>query len=243
MRTRLLALCALGLFLSCQVHAWGQSGGAGSDLLRFSGYDWLVKTSDSKVGPGPNYFSKDAVELTPRGLTLKAIERNGQVFCGEVVSKVSFGYGTYRFAVNSNVDDLAPNLVLGLFTWSDEAAYAHRELDVEISRWADPGNDNAQFVVQPYTRAGNVERFSIPRGYSSTTYSFTWSPEKAMFRAEANTAAGPVLIREHTFVGGIPKAGGENARINLWMVSGKRASPGAVQVSIGKFEFLPLGGK
>src|SRR5437870_9597705 len=58
----------------------------------------------------------------------------------------SFGFGTYRFRLDSPVDDIDPNAVVGLFTWSDRPDFNHREIDIEISRWGEPGNPNAQFV-------------------------------------------------------------------------------------------------
>ena len=53
-------------------------------------------------------------ELVPEGLKIKLLEQDGHYLCGEIVSRRSFGYGTYRFTLGSAIDDLAPNLVLGL---------------------------------------------------------------------------------------------------------------------------------
>ncbi len=38
--------------------------------------------------------------------------------------------------------------------------------------------------------------------------------------------------------GGIPKPGGENARINLWLYNGQ-APKDVVEVVVSKFEYLP----
>lgn len=51
----------------------------------------------------------------------------------EVILSESLGYGTYSFTVSSPIGDLDPNVVLGLFTWSDDPAYHHREIDVANS--------------------------------------------------------------------------------------------------------------
>ena len=76
-----------------------------------------------------------------------------------------FTYGTYAFSVKSVTvynaegavldNKLPPELVLGLFTWDDEEAYLtnenfHHEVDIEISRWNDPLNDDVQFLVYTY---------------------------------------------------------------------------------------------
>lgn len=141
--------------------------------LQFSGYEWKVKSSSGQVGPGPNYFSdsKNNVEVDARGrLHLRITQRDGRWYCAEVISTRSFGYGTYRFYVDTSFDKMDPRVVLGLFTWSDAPDYSHREIDVEVSRWGNKNNKNGQFVVQPYTRPMNIVRFQIPRGLNASTH-------------------------------------------------------------------------
>jgi hypothetical protein len=215
--------------------------------LQFSGYEWRVKSSTSRVGPGPNYFSdsRDNVDVDAEGrLRLRITKRDGKWSCAEVVSTRSFGYGTYRFYIDASVDNLDPQVVLGLFTWSDEPAFAHREIDIEISRWGDANNRNGQFVIQPYSRSENIARFQIPPGLSAHAHSFTWNPRSVFcesVRGSSPAAPPPdALIQRHTFTAGIPKAGGENARINLWLMAGRRpADDKDVEIIIRRFEFLP----
>jgi hypothetical protein len=211
--------------------------------LQFSGYDWVVKTGDQRMGPGPNYFSDSAdnVFIDARGqLHLRITEREGRWFCAEVISKSSFGYGTYRFYLNTKAESIDPLAILGMFTWNDEAAYAHREIDIEISRWGQANNQNAQFVVQPYTRPENIVRFQMPPTLSSSVHSFSWKPDSVHFQSTANSTSGQV-IQQHTFTKDIPRAGGENARINLWLFAGRPPTNGKpVEVVISKFEFTPL---
>jgi hypothetical protein len=95
----------------------------GPRWLSFSGYDWWVKTSTGPVGPGPNYFSDSTnnVWLDGQGqLHLRITNRSNQWQCPELVSARTFGYGIYRFQLASPADNLNPNAVLGLFTWSDD---------------------------------------------------------------------------------------------------------------------------
>jgi hypothetical protein len=50
----------------------------------------------------------------------------------------------------------------------------------------------------------------------------------------------PRLIHKHTFVSGIPDAGRENARINLWLLGGRAPKDGRdVEVVISSFNFTP----
>jgi hypothetical protein len=221
-------------------------GCSGVKTLNFSGYEWRVKCSDERVGPGPNYFSDgaDNVEVDGQGrLHLRLTQRGGRWYCAEVVSARSFGYGTYRFYVDTPAADLSPWLVLGLFTWSDEPADHHREIDVEVSRWGKEEDDDAQFVVQPYTDARNVVRFRMPAGLRAATHSFTWGPGSVFCQSLEghNAEPGPgSVIRQHTFSRGIPRAGGENARMNLWLFTGRPPDGlSETEAVISKFEFVP----
>lgn len=217
-------------------------------MLKFSGYEWKVKSSTNPVGPGPNYFSasSDNINVDAQGrLHLRITQRDGRWHCAEVVSVRSFGYGTYKFYLDTSVDNLDPKIILGLFTWSDSPAYSHREIDVEISRWGDAGNENAQFVVQPYSRSTNIVRFQIPPGLNATTHSFIWRPESVVCQSmkvlQANQSETDSIIHQHTFTKGIPQAGSENARINLWLMSGHAPIDGKeTEIVIRKFEFIPL---
>lgn len=217
-------------------------------MIRFSGYDWKVKSSAGRVGPGPNYFSDsdDNVEVDAQGrLRMRITQRDGRWYCAEVISARSFGYGTYRFYLDSKVDQMDPRIVLGLFTWSDAPAYSHREIDIEIARWGRADNENGQFVVQPYTRPENIVRFRVPEGLDASTHSFTWRRDRILCQSLKGHYVKPPgkgsIIHQHTFTRGIPQAGAENARINLWLMAGRAPANGKeAEIIISKFEFVPL---
>jgi len=126
--------------------------------VNFSCYDWWVKSSSAPVVPGPNYFSDSTnnVWLDLQGrLHLRITRRSNQWQCAEIVTKRTFGYGSYRFELDSSADSLNANAVLGLFTWSDDPAYTHREIDIECARWGSPADaNNAQYVLQPWDAPG-----------------------------------------------------------------------------------------
>jgi len=216
--------------------------------VQFSGYEWKVKSSEGRVGPGPNYFSDSLDNVTVDGqgqLHLRITKRNGRWFCAEVISRLSFGYGTYRFYLRSAVNNLNPQVVLGMFTWDDDPAYNHREIDIEMSRWGHASNKDAQFVLQPYTKARNIVRFSISTALQTTTHSFTWKPESVFCQSLAGHYDAPpepgFIIQQHLFTQGVPRPGEENARINLWLMVGAPPSDGKEQeVIISKFEFVKL---
>jgi hypothetical protein len=69
-----------------------------SKSVRFSGYDWRVKSGSAE--PGPNTFSdgEENVRVDSDGrLHLRITYRDGRWYCAEVVNQRSLGYGTYQF--------------------------------------------------------------------------------------------------------------------------------------------------
>jgi len=222
------------------------------EKISFSGYDWWVKRSCDPVGPGPNYFSDgdQDVWVDPNGwLHLRIVQRDGNWYCSEVIADANLGYGTYVFTIEGRVDLLDQNMVLGLFTWQDCAAqYNYREIDIELSRWGDPANDNAQFVVQPWNTPGNMYRFDVDlAGHpnEATTHEFTWQPERIDFRSYYGDFSSSLLpedlIAVWDYTGDdIPPAGGENARINFWLINGDAPIDGEdVEIVIKSFQYLP----
>lgn len=220
--------------------------------FHWCGYDWDVKNSGSFVfGPGPNLFSDNPanVWVDPAGkLHLRITHRDGQWQCAEVVSRRSFGYGIYRFFVDSAVDALDPNVTLGLFTYDHDPTETggHRELDVEFARWGNPGDPtNAQFVVQPFGIPGNLTRWTLPAGTAPATHSFEWSPGGVAFTSHAGSYVPPPGVPEltnWTWTGAaLPVPGAERVRMNLWLFNGNPPGDGReVEVVIGRFAFIPL---
>ena len=204
----------------------------------------MVKKSANKVGPGPNLFSDSQSNVWVDGLGklhLKITRSGGRWQCAEVINTASPGFGTYRFYLESPVHNLDKTVVLGLFTWNDDPAYSHREIDIEFSRWGNASDPtNAQYVVQPYDTAGNLIRFTQPSAAQSI-HSFLWGASSIYHRGVTGASpTGGSLIAEHTFTSGIPQPGGENARINLWLYQGRAPSNRQeVEVVISKYEYLP----
>lgn len=211
------------------------------DKIAWSGETWAIKTSRSPVGPGPNVFAKSNVTVDPQGALHLRIARDatGTWTAAEIIGPRTYGYGTYAFTLDSSVGALDPNVVLGLFTWSDRARYANREIDIEFARWgnaADP--TNAQFVVQPHDIATHLHRFSQPGG-GGTTHRFTWRPGRIDW--ESRDAAG-ATIAVFTYTGAdVPPSGDERVRLNLWLFNGAAPMDGqSVEVVIRSFGFTPL---
>ncbi len=231
----------------------------GSRKIEFSGYDWVVKKSDSFIGqsgPGPNYFSDDTsdVWVDSMGLHLNIVKKDNIWYASEVVIDTSFGYGIYRFQIAGRVDLFDPNIVLGMFTWDDCAPYSNtvpnnyfREMDFEFSTWGDPvSNLNAQFVIQPWDRPGNRHRFDMGPTARSTHY-MTWKPDSIIFESAHGLVSYPPpqdsLIESWFYTGqDLPVPENENIRINFWLIFGNSPLNGENAEFIikdFKFFFLP----
>jgi hypothetical protein len=214
--------------------------------ISFSNYTWNVKQSDAPVGPGPNYFSDNASdvwvdEIGRLHLTIRY--HDGRWYSTEVITQQPLGYGSYTFTLASPVDQLDPNVVLGLFTWETEAPeYNYREIDIEFARWGNAASaDNAQYVVQPWSQPGNLQCFVMPPDAVST-HRFVWQPDEVNFASyRGPTADDGQLIYDWTYAGAdVPPAGNGNARINLWLNEGDPPADGQeVEIVIESFEFTP----
>jgi hypothetical protein len=130
-----------------------------------------------------------------------------------------------------------------MFTWNDDPAQNHRELDIEFARWGNAAYANAQYTVQPYTVAGNQVTFNEPSGVTQSTHSLVWGPGSAAFtsvRGYGPTTEPGRLIASKTFTQGVPQPGGENARMNLWLFGGGApTNQRAVEIVVKRFEFVP----
>jgi hypothetical protein len=207
-----------------------------SKMIQFSGYDWEVTQVPSESGGVLHANLASNVWTDSDGfLHLRMVRDKDQWTCAEVVLTRSLGYGLYRFGIGK-LPTWEPSTVLGLLTYDLlEAGQNHREIDIELSQWGDPGAKNAQFAIQPYYVAANVFRFQSP--LAGMTHSFHWEPAKVSFESVRRPNA---IVAQHVFTSGIPTPGGERVHLGLYPF-GKSRTPqkDGVEVVIEKFEFLP----
>ncbi len=217
------------------------SGSAVSPALYFSGYEWRVRNAPSARGGTMNlYDPANAWTDTSGALHLRIAKQSNKWTCAEISLTRSLGYGSYSFVVRDTAR-LEPAVVLAMFTWD----YAgddqnNREMDIQISRWGDPANKNAQYEVQPFYVPANVARFTTPAGVLS--HSFHWEPGRVTFRTMRGPASDPrgEIVSEHVFTSGVPAPGAESVRLALY-VYGKSDEPlqNGAEVVVEKFEYLP----
>lgn len=229
----------------------GLLDGPGGEGLLFAGYRWTVKASSTPVGPGPNRFSDrpEDVWVDADGLHLTISSRSGVWWSSEVILDGNLGYGTYVFHTESRIDTLDANIVLGLFTWDSFAPPNYREIDFEFTRWSSPADfNNAQYVVQPYGTPGNLVRFRIDLNAQNQklTHVLVWSPgqvELSTFHGHHLPSAIPPFQPIFSWTNSgpdVPVPGGENVRINLWLVNGlPPLNSQPEEVVVTNFLFVP----
>jgi hypothetical protein len=236
-----------------------RDGSTGGKTIEFSGYQWLLKESTRLVGPGPNHFSSDRenVWVDDEGsLHLRITHRGDQWRCPELVCQTPMGYGKYVFYVGSRVDEVDPNVVVGLFTWDDETAdaQANCEIDIEFTRWTEANAPNLHYSVQPargpddpsgrYKERYTAERMTLEG--DDSTHLFEWSPKGLLFASyQGQEHPSARVIKSWAYSAdnpprrsgidgisqpvGVPVPGPDTRlRINLWLVDGNGDGRGDV---------------
>ncbi len=258
---QILAQWVLGLIIAILIATAGIAQAQSSSAIRtinFSGYEWIVKYSNTVTGPGNNHFSSssESVWVDKLGqLHLKMIKRNGTWYSAEVNTTRSLGYGKYYFFVASRIDKLDKNVVTGLVTWDDSPQYNHREIDLEFSRWGNKNNSNSQYVIQPYNYPGNMKRFNMQLGGNYTTHSFVWKNKSLSFQSLHGHYYSPpnpsYIIQSWNYTGKYnPLHGNETVHINLWLYDGNWDGIGdspsdgnETELIIKRFEYIPVAAK
>jgi hypothetical protein len=215
---------------------------APTKALKFSGYDWDVRTIQSDRGGANHPYTADNAWTDSTGaLHLRISKVKDTWSCAEVVLNRSLGYGTYVLVVR-DTSHLEPAAVLSMTTfdeWGGDQYY--REMDVEVSRWGDTASKkNAQYVVEPYYHPGNIYQFVVPPG--TLTYSMQWEAGRARFTTlQGNSPRpGPRVISEHEFTSGIASPGQEKVQLFFYVVdTDKSPLEHDNEVILEKFEYLP----
>lgn len=210
--------------------------------LKFSGYDWGIRTIASDKGGTNNLYDPENAWTDASGaLHMEIKKKSDRWSCAEIFLNRSLGYGTYVVTVR-DTSHLEPAAVFSMFTFEEWGGEQHyREMDVEVSRWGDAASkNNAQYVVQPFYIPGNLFAFATPSG--TLTYSLRWESARATFKTFRGRSTGPgaQLVSEHEFTSGIPSPGQAKPRLIFYLVaSDKNPLQKPSEVVVEKFEYLP----
>ncbi len=206
--------------------------------IQFSGYQWEVRDVSSSTGGSINSYDPANAWIDNNGfLHLLIAKQAGKWTCAEVKLSRSLGYGSYRFIVQ-DVSHLEPAAVFAVSTW--DSSGPSREMDIEVSRWGEPADKNAQYVIQPYVVPANTVRFNAPGG--TLTYWIDWQPGRTEFKTVRGSSSmkRQDTVAEHVFTSGIPSVGNEAVHMILYVFDNRNAPMRhGTEVIIEKFEFLP----
>ncbi|MDH2413979.1 glycoside hydrolase family 16 protein [Nocardioides sp. CER19] len=214
--------------------------GARTTTLTWQGYSWVPRTAPGNPG-APQQWAAANVSIDGSGrLHLKVTrDKKGRYTQAELDStRNGWGYGTYRWRVDTDVSRLAPEYVLGLFTYGTDPAYGHREIDIEASGWGTTP------ITWDYTTWANghdaVARTTAPTGPS--TQQIDWTPGQITWTSY--DGSGAVMAIATAIGADVPVPGDESIGINLWVCgceSGWNQTP-ATEVVLSGFAFTPFRG-
>lgn len=224
---------------------------AANKTIRFSGYTWIVRPAEASGGPGPNAWDPNNVWVDSTGnLHLTITQRKGKWSCAELYTQKKLGFGRYQFWLNSRVDNLDANVVLGLFSYPGPSLGPDgtHEIDIEFARWGNSAWPNLNYTVWPakenIKEASQTYNFSLNCDY--TTHRFTRGAKSILFQSfhghhngERNQFAKwvyqPSNPTDHISQSPMP------LHINLWSFEGKPPSnKKTVEVIISAFSYQPL---
>ncbi len=227
----------------------------GGRALSFGGRTWLVK-GPGYYGPGPNLFNHTADYVWVDGsdqLHLTVQEVGSSWYSTEVVTEEALGYGDYILTTVGRLDLIDPQVVCGIFLWEYgpcwDPAYLwwnpYNEVDIEYSRWGDPGRDIGQFVAQPFDWSGNINRFDYDFAEDEViSHAMRWLADRVEYRVwqgGPNDESPANLIHSWTYNGPhIPRPEQPRMHLNLWKLSGTPTTP--QEVVFRDFVFIPEGG-
>jgi hypothetical protein len=147
------------------------------------------------------------------------------------------GCGTYTFTVNGGFPDDDANVVLGLFTYSDESAYDWHEIDIEMSRFGDAQGENLGYTTWDNGSSTSDEYFTDLS--VDTEHRIIWNPDGILFQSFVDGVQitnGGSRDEEDTY----PCTGQSmTARINFWLFQGNDAQQD-YEIVIDDFTYEPF---
>lgn len=217
--------------------------------IRFAGYEWIVRPS-GKGGPGPNQWDENNVWVDESGyLHLKLAPHEGQWRCAEVYTKERLGFGRYQFWLTGRLDQLDPNVVLGLFNYPtrDVGADGTHEIDIEFAQWGRKAGPVGNYTVWPATNAvkQRTQAFLVTFTGNNTTHRFVWQPTQVSFQSLAGHRNDNAEALAHWEYAPPDPASGISRKpmpvhINLWCFQGHPPDNGqSVEMVVRAFQFSP----
>jgi hypothetical protein len=233
--------------------AWSQAEAA---TIAWNGMQWNVK-SGTGMGPGVNDWNPANVFVDANGdLHLAITNIGGKWTCGEVWSDTAFSFGTLQWQLKTAVDNLDPNVVLGLIAYGPPALGPDgtHEIDIEYSRFGSATGDNGRWTVFPNVLVNPTPppltrtTYGLALGGDPTTTSrFTWTKFNVSFEtllgyqspdSETNVAGSWSYRPSNPYTSISPSP--MPIHMNLWLLNGSPPTNGQnTEVVVHSFSFTP----
>ena len=195
--------------------------------VSWQGDVWLGRESPVLTQqPAPNHWlATPETIFTDSSGALHLVAKNvaGTWYsAGVTTQKSDYGYGTYRYVVNTPLSTFDPMVVVGMFTYNESQPAGHQEIDVELSRWGQPSATapNTQFVIQPWRLGDNLRRFAAPTD-RALTYEYTWSPRGVFFDVRDGTTPTAPIVRKWRAKATPKPFSGTHVHLNIWWLRGQ----------------------
>ena len=226
----------------------------GAPPVYWSGHIWTPTLNGCSVNGDCFRALPDTLFVDNSGrLHLRIVNASGSWWSSEVSSiDGNYGYGTYRWVVETPPGTLDPSSVLGLFTYNGvrdakspkgDPHVGHLEADFELTRWRSATNrDNLQETIQPWWNPANIRRIALPNRQTPLTFEFTWAATGTTFVVRRGVGAtAPVLKRWSTPAPiGTPRPG-TKVVTDFWNFHGPPLSGQPQEVVLDSFSYTPGG--
>lgn len=249
MSWRLLLVNAVGA-VALVICSRAPALGASPQKISFSGYQWQVRPAGNG-GPGPNLWAPGNVWVDKNGWLHLKISHDGNGWhCAELETTRKLGFGRYQFQVIGRVDQLDPNVVLGLFDYPSPGAGPDgtNEIDIEFAQWGDAKAPHGNYTVYPPKRGPGQASTSFPFALDGdyTTHRFVRGQRQVSFQSLYGHQEGNAnefkswVFRPRNYQRRVPQKP-LPVHLNLWLFQGAAPTDGKeVELTIRSFKFTPM---
>jgi hypothetical protein len=153
---------------------------------------WIVRDGSGGPPKEGNYWKSSNVRKDEDGVHLRITkdQNNGnKYYCAQISTEQTFGFGTYQFQVEGQVDNLPKKVVLGLFSYLGPDGA--NEIDIEFwgtkrySNGNKGGSREGSYNVWPTkTNYSNHNKFfNVSLNGTYTTHRYKWESKKVYFQS------------------------------------------------------------
>jgi hypothetical protein len=211
----------------------------GERVIRFSGFEWKVRSIPGDYGAKTNEYSTGNVSVDEAGALHLRLTRNAHGWvCSELQTVRSLGYGDYSLNVR-DTGHLEPGVMFSSYTFFEQSADGdHREMAIHLTRRGIASNKNAEFRIQPAFIPSNFYHFEAPSG--PLKLSLNWQPDEAGFSVSRALPSAEQPVASWMFRTGVPRSDDTHLYLNLCNYGYAPAPPTHnAEVIVNKFEFYP----